>query len=540
VKGRPMGATDTLRLVRRLGLLDPGRVASVAGSASRWGPTVATLYGAAALRHPGRPAVIDHRGALSFSRLDRRSSALANGLRSVGLRRGGRLGLLCFNHRDFVEANLAAAKAGLDVVYLNTGFAGPQLADVMSREGIDGLIADDALQPVVTSTGFDGPQLVADPTHSPTRQATQSTTPRTLREVRHLGRRRPMPLIPRTSSPVLLTSGTTGLPKGALRSPRVTDPRAGAGMLQVVPYRSGDIFALPTPLFHAWGLSQLILAAALGSTVILSPRFSPAGTVASVVEHRATVLAVVPVMLQRMLADPELELGAMTSLRIVASSGSALPAAVAEDWMDRAGETLYNLYGSTEVGQATIATPDDLRAAPGTAGRVAPGSEVVIVDGDGSEVPQGADGRIFVANGAQFSGYTGGGSKEILAGRMASGDVGYFDSEGRLFVTGRADDMIVSGGENVFPAEVEDVLLADPQIADAAVVGVDDPDFGQRLAAFVVPADDSSSDLTEEAVKALVAGELARHKVPREVTFVGELPRNATGKLLRRALIDRS
>ncbi len=524
-----MAPRDTLRLIHRLGLLDPARVAAMAGALGRWGPSIATLYGAAALRHPLRPAVIDHRGTVTFAQLEGRSTGLANGLRAVGLSAGSRLGLLCFNHRDFVEANIAAAKAGLDVVYLNTGFAGPQLRDVIEREGVDGLVYDAALHPIVTTSGFDGPQLVADGTPPP-----GSARQRTVNDVRRLGFRRPSALLPRQSSPVLLTSGTTGLPKGANRSNGVGDPRAAGGILQMIPYQAGDVFALPTPLFHAWGLSQLIVAASLGSTVILAPRFSPADLVRSVVEHRATVLAVVPVMLQRLLAEPDLDLERMTSLRIVASSGSALPGPTSEAWMDRVGDTLYNLYGSTEVGQATIATPEDLRAAPGTAGRTAPGSDVVIVDEAGGALPAGREGRIFVANGAQFSGYTGGGTKEMVDGRMSSGDVGYFDADGRLFVTGRADDMIVSGGENVFPGEVEDTLLADARVAEAAVVGVDDDEFGQRLAAFIVPVQGAA--LTKAAVRGIVGDELARHKVPRDVTFVDELPRTTTGKLLRRAL----
>jgi fatty-acyl-CoA synthase len=301
-------------------------------------------------------------------------------------------------------------------------------------------------------------------------------------------------------------------------------------------------------------LSQLVLAAALGSTAVLVRRFDPHATVEAVAEHRGTVLAVVPVMLQRMLAaDAGGPGGApdrsamspsgrraidlshdVSSLRVVASSGSALPGHLALAWMDRVGDTLYNLYGSTEVGQATIATPEDMRAAPGTAGRVIPGSTVAILNATGEDVPAGSEGEIFVGNAAQFSGYTGGGTKAQRRGLMSSGDVGYFDPDGRLFVTGRADDMIVSGGENVFPGEVEDVILAHADVLDAAVVGVPDPDFGQRLAAFVVAR--SGSDLDAEAVRALVAGRLARHKVPRDVTFVDGLPRTTTGKLLRREL----
>jgi fatty-acyl-CoA synthase len=224
----------------------------------------------------------------------------------------------------------------------------------------------------------------------------------------------------------------------------------------------------------------------------------------------------------------------LSSLRIVASSGSALPGLVATEWMDRAGENLYNLYGSTEVGQATIATPADLRARPGTAGRVVPGTTVAILDEHDHRLPDGAEGRIYVDSGAQFSGYTGGGTKERVGTLMATGDVGHFDADGLLFVTGRSDDMIVSGGENVFPREVEDLLLAHPAVLDAAVVGVDDAEFGQRLAAHVVTA--PGSGLTARAVRSLVGGSLARHKVPRDVVFVDELPRTTTGKLRRKDL----
>jgi fatty-acyl-CoA synthase len=293
---------------------------------------------------------------------------------------------------------------------------------------------------------------------------------------------------------------------------------------------------IPTPLFHAWGLAQMTIAASTGSTAVLVRRFTPADTLDAIETERASVLAVVPVMLQRLLATDGVDDRDLSSLRFVASSGSALPALLALDWMDRCGVNLYNVYGSTEVGQATLATPDDLRDAPGTAGRVVRGSIVEVVDGDGSALPIGEDGLIVVGNDAQFTEYTGGGTKEKVRGLMSSGDVGHFDDGGRLFVTGRADDMIVSGGENVFPQEVEDLLLRSADVSDAAVFGVDDDEFGQRLAAVVVRAPGSSIDA--DALRAHVAAALARHKVPREVTFVDELPRNTTGKLLRSKLAE--
>ena len=175
--------------------------------------------------------------------------------------------------------------------------------------------------------------------------------------------------------------------------------------------------------------------------------------------------------------------------QVIAASGSALPGELAVKVMDRFGDVLYNLYGSTEVAWATIATPDDLRAAPGTAGPPPRGTVVKLLDENGVEVPPGETGRIFVGNEMMFEGYTGGGGKKISAGSWSSGDVGHFDAGGRLFVDGRDDEMIVSGGENVFPREVEDLLADHEAIEEAAVIGVADEQFGQRLKAFVVPRD---------------------------------------------------
>ena len=221
-------------------------------------------------------------------------------------------------------------------------------------------------------------------------------------------------------------------------------------------------------------------------------------------------------------------------MRVVGASGSALPGELAIRWMDTFGDNVYNFYGSTEVAQASIAMPDELRAVPGTAGGPPRGTTVRILDADGKEVPTGVVGRIFVANDNQFDGYTGGGGKEVLYGLMSSGDVGHYDSNGLLFVDGRDDDMIISGGENVFPREVEDLLTNHPDVDEAAVIGVPDAEFGQRLKAFVVPL--QADGVSEETLKNYVKEHLARYKVPREVVFMKELPRNPTGKVLKRLL----
>jgi fatty-acyl-CoA synthase len=308
-----------------------------------------------------------------------------------------------------------------------------------------------------------------------------------------------------------------------------------AALLDRIPLKARETTMIAAPLFHSWGFAHWSLGISLASTIVLKRKFDPEGILSLTAQHQATALVVVPVMIQRILELPDETLARydLGALRSVPVSGSALPASQSERWMDLFGDTIYNLYGSTEVAWATIATPQDLRDAPGTAGKPPRGTVVKLYDEAGKPAPQGETGRIFVGNEMQFEGYTGGGNKDVIDGLMSSGDVGHFDEQGRLFVDGRDDDMIVSGGENVFPQEVEDLLAGHENIAEAAVFGVDDEEFGQRLKAVVVT---KGGELSEEDVKAYVKSNLAGYKVPREVEFTDELPRNATGKVLKREL----
>ncbi len=334
---------------------------------------------------------------------------------------------------------------------------------------------------------------------------------------------------------MILTSGTTGTPKGAQRSS--PDGLLGiAALLNKIPFHSRETMMIAAPLFHSWGFFHFIMSLPTASTMVLRRRFDPEGTLQAVQESRADVLAVVPVMIQRILSLPEETLAAydLSSLRITSLSGSALPGELATAWMDRFGDNAYNLYGSTEVAYATIATPEDLRAAPGTAGKPPRGTTVKIIGEDGQEVPQGDVGRIFVGNEMSFEGYTGGGGKEVIDGLLCSGDVGHIDAAGRLFIDGRDDEMIVSGGENVFPREVEDLLADHEAVVEVAVIGVADAEFGQRLKAFVVIK--GGVELGEDDLKAHIKANLAAYKTPREIEFLEELPRNATGKVLKRDL----
>jgi fatty-acyl-CoA synthase len=507
----------------RTGLLrpiPPGQLLAVASAVRHWGLQPATAAAMAAARSPDTVAVVDEGGSLTYRQLDERSNALAHALRRrhhIGP--DSVAGILCRNHRGFVESFIALAKLGADVVLLNTGFSAKQLSEVCADEKVGVIIHDAEFSDAVK--GAEAASVVAD-------EIDELLDPETGAP----------PAPPRPGRVVILTSGTTGRPKGAGRSAGGRSVAIGPAMaiFSRIPYRVGDTTAIAPPLFHAWGFGNLLIALATSSTMVLRQKFDPEAILADIDRNRARVLVAVPVMLQALVDLPESvrQRYDTSSLEVVAVSGSALPGTLAQRFMDAYGDVLYNLYGSTEVAWATIADPQQLRAAPGTSGTPPRGTTVKILDDQGIEQPRGRRGRIFVGNGMAFSGYTGGGGKTTIRGLVDTGDVGHFDHAGRLAVEGRSDDMIVSGGENVFPQEVEDLLSAHPAVADVAVVGVDDQRFGQRLAAFVVPRAGTEPDADQ--LKEYVRDHLARYKVPRDVEFCEQLPRNASGKVLRRQL----
>ncbi|MDT5367303.1 MAG: fatty-acyl-CoA synthase [Mycobacterium sp.] len=516
-----------------LKLESPQAVAAMAADLARWGE-IGMIPAVNARRTPHRVAVIDDEGAMTFRELDDSVNAVANCMVAMGVEGGNGVAIMARNHRWFVIANYAAARVGARIVLLNTEFSGPQIADVSDREGARLLIYDDEYAESVSQANFELGRLRALGTN-PDAAGSSGATDETLAEVIARSSREPAPKPTKHSSLVILTSGTTGTPKGATRHAPPTLAPIG-GILSAVPFKSGEVTSLPSPMFHALGYLHGTIAMTLGSTLLLRRRFRPLTVVDDIEKYGATALVVVPVMLSRILdaldsADRSYDL---STLRIVFVSGSQLGAELATRATKRLGPVIYNLYGSTEVAFATIARPADLEINPATVGPIVKGAKVKILDEQGNELPQGQVGRIFVGNAMPFEGYTGGGGKQIIDGLLSSGDLGYFDDNGLLYVSGRDDEMIVSGGENVFPAEVEDLISGHPDVVEATALGVDDQEFGARLRAFVVKQKDSSID--EDAIKVYVREHLARYKVPREVIFLDELPRNPTGKILKREL----
>ncbi len=524
---------EPVRVIARSGLagpLRPDKYLRMGAVARRYGATALVGVSLAAARRPDGIAIVDERGALTWRELDRRSDALAVALREQVGSGAGRIGLLARNHRGFVETLVASGKLGADLVLLNTAFAGPQLVEVLGREQVDVIVYDQEYADALAS--LDTAQHVVAWEDDPETLPAGARTVDQLIES-HLGERPDAS----TSTPhvILLTSGTTGTPKGAKRG-----AGGGAGDLvaaiERVPWRTEDTIVVAAPMFHAWGFGCLVLAATMANTVVMRRHFDPEQTLALAAAHRAEGLGVVPVMLERIMALPEAvrRRYPLPALRFVTASGSAMEPSALTRFMDTFGDVVYSHYNATEAGMIATATPADLRVDPRSAGKAVRGCELRILGEDGAELGPGEVGQIAVRNSTPFDGYTHGGGKESLEGFMLTGDLGRLDEAGRLNVEGRVDDMIVSGGENVYPAEVETVLAGHREVVEAAVIGVPDERFGQRLQAYVVLADGAQA--TPEDLRGLVRDELANYKVPREIVVLDELPRNASGKVIKREL----
>ena len=531
-------AAETAKAVKRLcdtGIIDLGNLGATLQTVKNsrvYGPqaTMAILGGR---KYSSLPAFVDERGTLTYKQVDDMSTALAHGLKRLGVDEGSVVGLLCRDHRGLIIAMASFGKLGARLVLMNTGFAKPQFAEVCKREDVKVVLHDSEFLSLLDALPAELPRVLTWvdagtdlPDDVPTIDsiiATNSTEP--------------LPPPTKPGGSVVLTSGTTGLPKGAPRAK--LSPFATVQLIDRVPFPRKGTMVIVSPIFHSTGLATFLVGAALGNKIVTNRRFDPEVTLKLISDHRADMLVAVPTMLHRIveLAPDVIAKYDASTLKVILISGSALTPELSNRVQDTFGDLLYNMYGSTECGVATMATPDELRLVPGTAGRSPVTCEVVLFDENDRRVyGTNKRGRIFVRNAAPFEGYTDGRHKQIIDGYMSSGDMGYIDENGLLFVDGRDDDMIVSGGENVFPQEVENLLIERDDVFDAAVVGVDDSEFGKRLRAFIVSQPGAPQDVEE--IKLHVKNNLARYKVPRDVVFVEELPRNTTGKLLRRVLTE--
>jgi len=479
-----------------------------------------------------KAALHDRDGCLTWGELDKRANQAGHMLEELGVKGGDRVAMLLRNGREIVETTLGAQKLGMVACPLNTWAKPKELRFTLSEAKASVLIYDTKHSDQVEECAPEGLALVCvgneDDAVANSYSYAELLSDQSVNPPPFLTREAQKPKV------VIHTSGTTGTPKGASRNSSAAGVGALANLLSVVPYSRDDIIVLPAPMFHSFGLATFTFGTALGATFVMPEQFDPEGTLRAIEEHGATACSLVPVMIKRILTlDDEIKSRYdLSSLRVVMASGSAMSTEMRRAAMELFGDVLYDLYGSTEVGWVAIARPQDMLDHPGTVGKPVPGIKVAIFNEDGDRIGPGEIGEIYIKSDVMFEGYTSGDSKEVRDGYMTIGDLGYVDEGGFLFIEGRADDMVVVGGENIYPVEIEETLDDMDGVEDVAVMGVPDDEYGEVLGAFVV------GTVRAEDVKKYCKDQLASYKVPKRVEILDELPRTSTGKVLKRELIE--
>ncbi len=501
-----LDAVEPLRVLAAAGLWRPARLVRLLRAGRRHGRSLATALAAGP---PDGLALVDADGPVTYPALDAMADACAaNAAAGLGVRAGDLVGLACAGHRGFVAAAIGLGRLGVDVVLLPPDLPRDRTAELLRREGARGLVHEPGgITADLPSMSW--PELLAGAVggHGAAEPAVERPRP---------GRARP----PRPGRGFVLTSGATGVPRSVSR-PLPLRMLLGpvATHLRLTPVRRGEPIVVATPPHHGYGLTYLTAGLILGAPVVLVPEADPDRILGAVAEHRAGLLFALPIQLRRICDLPASRWPAVNSLRGVVSGAAPLTADLCERLADRLGDRTFNMYGTTEAGWAAMATPADLRAAPGTVGRAPRGVRVRVVEPDGTPLPPGRIGEIQVRgwhpDGRWF----------------ATGDLGHVDLAGRLFVDGRLDDMVVSGGENVYPGPVAAIFTSHPDVADVLLEPVADAEFGQRLRATVEVHPGRS--LTADQLRGWLATRLSRAERPREITVVAALRRTATGKPVR-------
>jgi len=499
------------------------------------------VYRVLAANHPERVGLYWHDRALTFADIDAQMDRVAAGLQQRGVGRGSSLLVMMRNRPEFVLSGGGASRLGAAAVSVSWRSTAQELCYLAANCGATAICFEHDLWHVVDETRKTVPRLNANLiiVGLPADSAPPPGCTRFEDLLSERGGFRADKGAEDDAAVVIYTSGTTGKPKGAVRKfPRDAMP-AAMQLIAETPMRVDDVHLVPCPLYHSTAFGFLAFNHMLGASAVLLDEFKPEPFLQAIERFGVTTTALVPTMLHRVLAlgDEVLERYHTRSLRAIFSMGAPLPAPLALEVMDRFGDVLYNLYGATEFGIVTLATPQDLREAPGTIGRKVPGTEIRLLDDAGLEVETGAVGELWAKSKLVVEGYhndKAATDASLKEGFFSVGDLARKDASGRYFIEGRKRDMVISGGVNVYPAEIEAALEAHPDVAEVAVVGVEDPDFGERVRAFLVRK--PGRELSEATLKAWARERLSGAKVPRDFVFVEALPRNPTGKVLKREL----
>lgn len=452
-------------------------------------------------------AVTDEYETLTYSELFQQSTLLALNLaEKYDIKPGKKVAIMCRNNAVVVRAVFAAAYTGADIYMLNAEMSQGQFYNMLAKYAFDLIIHDDALTALVDQSPI---KVTSLPAYNPSERSANrlsKTAPNSTRKIKARG----------SGKIIVLTGGTTGDFKIAARKPSVINylPPFFSLINKLDPASFHSVY-IATPIYHGFGLAGMLMSVMLGAKIFIAERFDAEAACQLIKHNRVQVAVVVPLMLARMV---KLDCGALKFLNCILSGGAALTPSLVNETATRLGDILYNLYGTSEAGFSIMATPTDLSLYPSTIGRPIKGVHLAILDADGNEVDNNWPGRICIKSSWTVNN----------AGWVETGDLGFRDENGYYYLCGKTDDMIVSGGENVYPVELENILSQHPEISQSAVIGINDHEFGQRLKAFVVPV--AGSAITEHDITAWLSTRVARYQTPKYIEIATVIPHTSLGK----------
>lgn len=501
-----------LKILFQLDFLSPSKVGRLVSTIRQNGINLMVLFTLTGKNGAEKSALVDSRETLSYQELQKRCENLAHCLSELyGIGKGMKMAFFCKNHASLVQSIFAASRLGADIYLLNSSMSQLQFNRLVEENDFDFLVYDNEFCELIEKSPYRNPKIVS---YHESKEAISKLAEKALE--------RKQPLAPSSSGKiVLLTGGTTGKPKKVIHKPSLFNflhPfSALLNRLQLIKYSTAYI---ATPICHGYGIAVLLSFFALKKKVIIQDSFDARGACALIRQHQVEVVTVVPLMIHKIL---QTNLEDLSSLGCIASGGSKLNPALVEEVNQRLGEVLYNLYGTSETGLNIIATPEDFRRDPNTLGKLIAGGQLRVV-AEGKEVEPGSIGQFCIRN--KWS------MKNSLCRWIQTGDIGYKDQDGYYFLCGRTDDLIISAGNNIHPLEIEVILTNHPSIEGAAVIGVEDVYRGQILKGFVQLC--CGEKLSEKEILDWLRTQLAEFQIPREITFVGELPYTPVGKLDRK------
>lgn len=497
----------------KMGLLSPLALYRLTASVSKYGVNLMTLLSFAVRTYGNKIALVEEDETITYKELLDQSQKLSLLLqKKYHLKSGMRVGLLSKNHASLIKTIFAVSLSGADIFFLNAEISSNQFNRILESFDFDLLVFDHDLTSLVDGSNYSKDRLLSCHNILPgiNNLLNEGIDVKTKIHRTYSGKI------------VLLTSGTTGNFKTAIYKPSLfnfLNPfTAVLTRLKLLNYNTAYI---ATPIYHGYGFAVLLLFLALGKKVVINNGFETEKACSLICENKVEVIIAVPLIIHKLLMY---NTEALKSLACIASGGTELNTKLLEETLSRLGDVLYNLYGTSEAGLNIIATPEDLKYASNTIGRKIKGVQLKILDDNKKEVKAGQVGQFCIKN------------KWSMKNNVwiETGDLGYRDKKGYYFLCGRVDDMVVSAGENVYPIEVEQVLKKHPKVEDAAVIGISDELFGQRLKAFVLISRNSS--ITKEELLDWLCSKIARFQIPRDIIFVDNLPYTSLGKLDKKQL----